>query len=444
MALAEGQRSPRRKTCWPEAQRSSGRAQTKREKLVTYSIAPNGTQAKLFETDTIGTTISLFTGAMGLDLGFELEGFETRVVVESDPFAVKTIRANRPTIPVISRKFGRKNEKPALIEDVSTEEILVEAGLGVGEATLLLGAPPCEPYSTAGRRNGKADHRADGILQFIRVINDAQPRFFVLEEVASFLSAAIRHISFYDRIVKAEVDLAPEERLGSFFHEVMNEFVNTRYKLSFDFEDPKGSVLNAADFGVAQNRKRFILIGSREGSAVQLPTGKTIQPKTLGEVLDEVNDTDPEVKPFSKVWGEYLKLVPAGGCWRDLSVPIQRKVLGGAFDDLSDPRTRGKKGGRTGFMRRLSRDKPAPTLVDSPTTKAACLCHPDKDRPLSVREYAALQGFPSDWTFEGSTAAKYRLIGQATPVPLAQAIAREIKKTIETTNGKRSTEDTLK
>ena len=399
--------------------------------MTTASVS-NGTQAKLFNPNAFGTTISLFTGAMGLDLGFEREGFETRIVVESDPFAVKTIKANRASIPVIKRETGKQKERPASIEDVSTEQLLLEAGLGVGEATVLLGAPPCEPYSTAGRRNGKADHRADGVFQFIRVINEARPHFFVMEEVASFLSAAIRHIEFYDRIAKAKDDLAPEERLGSFFDEVMDKFSKTGYSLSFDFENPKGSVLNAADFGVAQNRKRFILIGSREGPAVQLPTRTVNEPKTLGEVLDEVADSTPECKPFSKVWGKYLESVPAGGCWRDLPEHIQREVLGGAFDDPNNPRTRGKKGGRTGFMRRLSRNKPAPTLVDSPTTKAACLCHPDEDRPLSVREYAALQGFPPDWTFEGSIAAKYRLIGQATPVPLAQAVARAIKEAIQT------------
>ena len=410
------------------------------EKIVTSSNAPNGTQAKLFETNTIGTTISLFTGAMGLDLGFESEGFETRVVVESDPFAVKTIEANRPSIPVITRESGKQKNPPASIEDVSTEELLLKAGLGVGEATVLLGAPPCEPYSTAGRRNGKADHRADGIFHFIRVIREAQPRFFVMEEVASFLSAAIRHISFYDRIAMPEADLAPEERLGSFFNEVMLIFQDTGYKLSFDWNNPKESILNAANFGVAQNRKRFILIGSREGPAVRLPARETVCPKTLGEVLDEVGDTSPEYKSFSKVWGKYLKLVPAGGCWRNLPKDLQRIVLGGAYDDPSDLRKKGKRGGRTGFMRRLDRNKPAPTLVDSPTTKAACLCHPDEDRPLSVREYAALQGFPSDWVFEGSIATKYRLIGQATPVPLAQAIAREIKKLIQAGNRTRSIE----
>lgn len=375
--------------------------------------------------------ISLFSGAMGLDLGFELEGFETKVIVESDRAAVNTIKANRPHVPVIMRDAGGRGKRPASIEEVPTEEILKAAGLGVKEATILIGAPPCEPYSTAGRRNGKADHRADGIFEFIRVIKEAQPQFFVLEEVDSFLSAAIRHIPFYDRINKDQSDLVPEERLGSFFNEVMAQFFETGYSLSLDPNNPKGSVLNAADFGVAQKRKRFILIGRRQGTAVVLPSPKTVEPKTLGQLLDEITDPAPEYKDFPNAWGQHLPLVPQGGCWRALPKEIQKTVLGGAYDSLDNPLTKGKKGGRTGFMRRLSRAAPAPTLVDSPTTKAACMCHPDQNRPLSIREYAALQGFPPSWIFKGSTAARYRLIGQATPVPLAQAIARALKNSMK-------------
>ena len=105
---------------------------------------------------------------------------------------------------------------------------------------------------------------------------------------------------------------------------------------------------------------------------------------------------------------------------------MHREALGGAYDDPENPLTRGKKGGRTGFLRRLSWDKPSPTLVDRPTTKAGCLCHPTETRPLSIREYARLQGFPDDWKFSGPVQARYRLIGQATPIPLAIAVANEI------------------
>ncbi len=358
---------------------------------------------------------------MGLDLGFELAGFEVRAVVEHDRAAVKTIQANRPSIPVL-----KDGERPAAIEDLTTAEVLEAAGLDVGEPTVLIGAPPCEPYSTAGRRNGKQDYRAGAVMEYIRVIREAQPEFFVVEQVDSFRSASKKHVGFYERIARGDDDLTEDERLGSFFDEVMQAFDATGYSLSYDPEDPKRSVLNAADFGVPQRRKRFILIGAREAPAVSLPEPTCGEPVTLRQALEGLEDPDPETRPFPHSWGQYLKLVPEGGCWRDLPKDLHKTVLGGAYDDPTDPKTYGKKGGRTGFMRRLRWDSPAPTLTDSPITKGSCLCHPDDDRPLSVREYARLQGFPASWVFCGSIAAKYRLIGQATPVQMARTIAAAI------------------
>jgi len=98
--------------------------------------------------------------------------------------------------------------------------------------------------------------------------------------------------------------------------------------------------------------------------------------------------------------------------------------------DTDDPKKKGKQGGRTGFFRRLSWEKPAPTLVTSPSQMATCICHPDETRPLTVREYARIQGFPDNWSFEGSLAQKYRMIGEAVPVELARIIADTIKNII--------------
>ena len=99
--------------------------------------------------------------------------------------------------------------------------------------------------------------------------------------------------------------------------------------------------------------------------------------------------------------------------------------MGGAAD-TDDTRRKGKQGGRRGFYRRLSWDKPSPTLVTSPTQTATCMCHPKYDRPLSVKEYAAIQGFPANWKFQGTLSEKYRMIGEAVPVKLAKIIAKTI------------------
>ena len=94
-----------------------------------------------------------------------------------------------------------------------------------------------------------------------------------------------------------------------------------------------------------------------------------------------------------------------------------KEVMGGAYYAT---------GGRVGFWRRLSWDKWAPTLTTSPTQKSTGLCHPEEERPLSVKEYAMLQGFPKNWEFAGSMAAKYRQIGNAVHVELARALGSAV------------------
>ena len=373
--------------------------------------------------------MSLFSGGMGLDLGFEAEGFKIRLAVDNDAAAKKTIMANRPETAFLGEDLA----------SYETAELLRKAGLKEGEATVLTGASPCEPFSTAGRRQSMQDSRGQALYEFIRVIKEAQPRYFACEQGPGFLRAAKKHMPFYERITKREEELDPDERLGSAFDEVMQEFTDTKYALSFDPEKPNGSLLNAADFGTAQKRRRFILIGSRDGPAVELPTpthgapglpdvvnGKLKRWVTLKDAVEGLQETEPEHFDFPTTWGPLLALVPEGGCWRDLPEELQKEALGGAYDEDGS----GVKGGRTGFLRRLAWDRPAPTLVDRPTTKAGALCHPEGLRPLSYGEYRRLQGFPDDWIIEGSLASRYQLVGQATPVPLAQAVARSILKRI--------------
>jgi DNA (cytosine-5)-methyltransferase 1 len=119
-----------------------------------------------------------------------------------------------------------------------------------------------------------------------------------------------------------------------------------------------------------------------------------------------------------------MKYIPEGGDWRNLPTELHEEALKGAYDHAGN----GKKGGRTGFYRRLSFSKPAPTLLTSPVYKSSVLAHPTENRPLSVKEYARIQGFPDNWLFFQKTTTKYRLIGQAVPVPLGRALAGHILK----------------
>jgi DNA (cytosine-5)-methyltransferase 1 len=375
------------------------------------------------------TLVSLFTGAMGLDLGFEKHGFEVRVALDNDTAVGATIQANHRTIPVVTRNLS----------DVTTPTLLESAGLKVGEVTVVTGAPPCEPFTTAGARNGFRDHRANAIHEFIRVVGESRPQYFVFEEVPGFLRAAKRHIPFYERAKMKDHEIDADARLGSAFEEVMQVFQSLGYRLSFNANNPKSSLLNSADYGSPQKRIRFVLIGALHGPPITLPrpthaapestavsAGERLPWATLRDALAGLDSNCDEWVSFPEKWGQYLHRVPPGGCWRDLPTELHPVVLGGAHDDGTDPNTAGMKGGRTGFLRRLSWDRPSPTLVDRPTNKANCLCHPNETRPLSVKEYARIQGFDDHWKFSGSLSQRYRLIGQATPIHLSAAVAARI------------------
>ena len=350
------------------------------------------------------------------------------MALDNDPAVGATLEANHRTMPVITSSLS----------DIATSAILELASLRVGEATVVTGAPPCEPFTTAGARNGFRDHRANAIYEFIRVVKEARPQYFVFEEVPGFLRAAKKHISFYERAKLKPDQIEPDARLGSAFDEIMEDFQSLGYHLSFDANNPKSSLLNSADYGSPQKRIRFVLIGALQGQPITLPEPTHSPPEstevserkklpwaTLRDALAGLDSNDEWVT-FPEKWGQYLHMVPPGGCWRDLPADLHPIVLGGAHDDGTDPTTAGMKGGRTGFLRRLSWDRPSPTLVDRPTNKANCLCHPDETRPLSVKEYARIQGFDDHWKFAGSLSQRYRLIGQATPIHLSTAVAARI------------------
>src|SRR5689334_10327475 len=148
--------------------------------------------------------ISLFSGAMGLDLGLEEAGLRVAVAVECNPTAVATIRANRPGLPVIDRK----------IEDVTTAEILEAAGLKKEEAFAVVGGPSCQAFSTAGQRSSLSDPRGTLFQHFARVVKEAQPHFFAMENVRGLLSAAVKHRSLKER-GPGYPTLEPDEELGS-------------------------------------------------------------------------------------------------------------------------------------------------------------------------------------------------------------------------------------
>jgi DNA (cytosine-5)-methyltransferase 1 len=353
--------------------------------------------------------ISLFSGALGLDLGLEQAGYTIATAVECNRFAIQTIKQNRGDVPLIEEK----------IEDVPTGDILKKADLKVGEAVVLTGGPCCQSFSTAGQRGSVSDPRGSMFRQFVRVVNEARPRFFIMENVKGVLSAAVKHRPLKER-GPGYPPLKPDEELGSAFRLILKELKSTGYHITFD-------VLNAADFGVPQTRERVIFVGSRDGEPVEMPepiharepTGGLKPWVTLREALHGLEDPKPAYSELLESKKRYLKLIPAGGNWRDLPKRLHATALGGAYASW---------GGRGGFLRRLAWDRPAPALTTRPDSKATMLCHPRKLRPLSVAEYTRLQQFPDDWRFAGGVPQQYIQAGNAVPVGLGNAIGVALRK----------------
>lgn len=336
-------------------------------------------------------SISLFSGGMGLDLGLMMAGIDIKIGQDVDPSCIQTIHANG------HEAIGGD------IRDITSQEILDRIGMKTGEPFLICGGPPCQPFSTAGKRMGINDPRGSLFKDFVRMIAEIRPRFFVMENVKGLMSSSLKDENGKNTDVKV-LDI------------VLEEFYKLNYSTVY-------GIVDAVNYGVPQFRERFVLIGSRDGEEIFLPSPTHFRVHqnpdyrwvTLGNTIRDLEEQPGECAAFSEARLEFLRMVPEGGNWKDLPQEVVERAMGGAF-------TSG--GGKVGFYRRLSYAQPSPTVVTSPVQKATMMCHPTMDRPLSIAEYARIQQFPDDWIFMGTMVDKYRQIGNAVPVGLAKAIGQ--------------------
>lgn len=353
--------------------------------------------------------ISLFSGAMGLDLGMEKAGFDVLVCNEFDPVICETIRKNSKT-PLIEGDISK----------ISSYELLKAAKVNKGEQIdLVFGGPPCQAFSTAGAQRSMKDVRGNLVLDFLRIIKDIRPNTFLLENVRGLMYAKIQEIP--KGFKRDEYNFILNKK-GGVLYFLSQEFQKLGYKISF-------ALFNSANYGVPQKRERILFFGTLSKKEITLPvpthdlTGiNGLKWLSIREAFAGLNEKDMEYVEFRDNHKQYLSKLKEGQYWKYLSKKDQEKALGKSLF---------LQGGKTGFFRRLAWNSPAPTLVTSPIMPATMLCHPDKLRPLSVQEYARIQQFPDSWKFEGKTLQKYKQIGNAVPVGLAypagMALARHLK-----------------
>lgn len=373
--------------------------------------------------------ISLFSGAMGFDLGIERSGFNIRLCVEWDKWACKTIKTNT-NIPLLEGDITK----------FSATEILQAAQLEPNSVDLIFGGPPCQPFSSAGKRKGLSDLRSNTLYKFLDLVSEIKPKFFLLENVRGLLSAKLD--DFVPDIFAQNPSAS--KLSGSVMYWLCAEFKKLGYAISF-------SLFNAANYGVPQKRERVIIFGALGDESIPLPNPTHFDPndkehekleaqgltewvsikeafgnwKSILGNFDEIKAADSQnCGTLRKQHIPYLSMLKGGQYWKHLPTDIQKQAMGKMFD---------LDGGKTGFLRRLSYDQPSPTLVTVPTMPNTMLCHPEFLRPLSIPEYARIQMFPSNWVFEGSIEQQYKQIGNAVPIGLGYIAGLQIIQFIETT-----------
>lgn len=328
-------------------------------------------------------SIEVFAGAGGLALGMEKAGFEHVGLVEFDKSASDSLKKNRPNWNVLCED----------IEEVASRDLETEFKVKKYELSLLSGGAPCQSFSYAGKRLGLEDIRGTMFYHYATFLNKLQPKMFLFENV--------KGLRTHDN--------------GRTFETICNVLIEQGY-------DIKSEVLNSWNYSVPQKRERLIIVGIRKdlGSIDQFEFPKHHEYKPLiSDIKLDVNPSKDVCSRYSKHKEDVFKHVPPGGYWRDIDESIAKPYMMSCWD---------MGGGRTGILRRIGLNEPCLTVLTSPGMKQTDRCHPIEVRPFSYRENARIQTFPDDWEFCGGLTSKYKQIGNAVPVNLAEAIGIELRK----------------
>ena len=347
-------------------------------------------------------TLSLFSGAGGLDYGLEKAGFQVSVAVEMDPWCCKTLQKNRE-FPVIQDK----------VENVSPDQLSEISKIKEGEAELLFGGPPCQPFSKSGYWvNGDTarlkDPRANTLYYFMHMLDSFLPQAFLLENV-------------FGLAYKGKDE-------GLAFLESTLENINKKHKTDYSFQ---WAVLNSADFGVPQIRERVFIVGSRGGEEFRFPTPRFSRQddddqillfnqlplyRTAWDAIGDLNSNEDEVL-VSQVGGKWGDLLP--------SIPPGENYLW--HTERGDGMPLFKWRSRYwSFLLKLHPNRPSWTIQAQPGSAIGPFHW--NNRRLTTREMARIQTFPDDVEILGGVSIVQKQLGNAVPSALAEVLGKEIRK----------------
>lgn len=323
--------------------------------------------------------IDLFSGAGGFSLGFDNKGFQNIFSIDIEPSFCETYKYNFPNHQLIEKD----------ICELSDSEISYLKEFD--EVDVVIGGPPCQGFSIAGNIGRKfiEDPRNRLFKEFTRVVKVVKPNFFVMENVARLYN----------------------HNKGETRREIINDFQNLGYKVEC-------KILNSADFGVPQVRKRVIFIGTKLDKEIIFPKKNIKEYLTVKEVLDgfpPLESGEESAVPnhvamnHSEQMLEKMKYVKDGGSREEIPVSIRPK---------------------TGDVRKYIRyksDQPSVCV----TGDMRKIFHYEQNRALTVRELAKLQSYPDDFVFKGLKISQQQQVGNSVPPKMAEVIAEVIIKMSE-------------
>ena len=324
---------------------------------------------------------SIFSGAGGLDIGFRRAGFDIAMSLDKDADCCSTIRQNTAGGIVLHRD----------ITQVSFEKLHSQIGM----VAFVIGGPPCQSFSAAGRRAGGIaginDARGSMYAHYCNLLKIFQPVGFLFENVRGILSS----------------------NKGKDWGTIQDAFAELGYTLSF-------SLLDAADYGVPQHRKRLILVGHKtEAFRFPQPThGPDSRQGTAyisaGTAIADLDEPNEVVPPYGGKYGHLLPDIPPGQNYAFYTArmghPQPKFAWRSRFSD---------------FLYKLDPDQPSRTLLARPGHYTGPFHW--KNRQLTIPELKRLQGFPDDYRLCGSDRSQVRQIGNSVPPPLSYALAKAVR-----------------
>lgn len=348
------------------------------------------------------SVIDLFAGVGGLSLGFEKQGFDVLIANEYDESIADAYSKNHKGTKMI-------------VGDITSLDLKETFGSYAGKVDVVIGGPPCQGFSQKGQRKTIHDERNFLFKYYVAVVELVKPRYFVMENVPNLLTA----------------------ENGYFFREIEELFNKMGYSLEH-------GVLNAADYGVPQNRRRAIIIGKLNGDAPKLPAPKD-EKVTIWDAISDLayleSGEGTDVQEYKNApESEYQKRLRGNATVLYNHVATKHSPI--ALERLAMiPPNAGKevlpkehitKSIYSGTWTRMRTDEISVTITTRfDTPSSGKFTHPYLDRAITVREAARIQSFPDDFQFTGNKGSQMKQVGNAVPPLLAAAIATVIMNDIK-------------